>query len=177
MRNFTLLITLLICIFLIATGCTPPAADDAQDDGQGDSTAQTDNGTPTGETNQTGDMDMTDTTSETPMDMPDADASMVLPETWPADIPIIEGMTIVNVLDLTSPVAVMINVTTKGNLTMEEIAEFYKDLPEWEIDDRMPEEVTNTKWFVKLKKGTDDLGVNIELKRGITELYLQYVSR
>ncbi|MFH1676652.1 MAG: hypothetical protein ABIC40_06470 [bacterium] len=100
-----------------------------------------------------------------------------LPPEWPADVPIMEGLTLVSAVPGPRDPVLIINVGAKGSLSINEVQEFYSKLKGWELDKKVPLESKPDYRSFKMIKGNENLGVTIRLEAGVTQLTLQYMSQ
>jgi len=157
MKNLALM--LLIGIIILGIGCTNTAPEAGQDQPD-DAIAQADGSDG-------------DDTPEVPRN------KYGLPDAWSVSLTFPDGFEIISVDDTSNETTDMLNVTAKGGLTMEEIADFYKNLDGWEVDTEQPEEIRDNFQFFKINCiGTGEhSGVSIAVKPAWTEVTLMFVRK
>ena len=99
-----------------------------------------------------------------------------LPEGWPEDIPIMEGLMIRHgntVMDAAGVEIMM--VLASGNIPPEEIADFYRDLPGWQVTEDSPDSENGAEsiGFMTLRD-QEELNVVVAREEETTSLTLVY---
>ena len=97
-----------------------------------------------------------------------------LPEGWPQDVPIMEGFTIrLGRIDAQG----MMSVSATGNVSLDDVVNFYSNLQGWEKDPNVPWVIEGPSRMLKLVSGTENLSVTVYERQNQTELTLTYFTR
>ena len=158
MRNL-FLISLLILAF-VCMACPkqtqPPSGNPAGNtasSGQGDASAMTPHQGNPGETKVT---------------------SNALPQEWPLDVQIMPNFTIINSTSANPQGAKVMTVIATGVASLDDATAFYSNLAGWEKDDRAPWLTSGEQRYIKYRRGTENLSINIRTQDGKTQLNIVY---
>ena len=110
---------------------------------------------------------------------PDAGSTTVagkLPAEWPADIPLMKDLTVITSVVVQGPPKI-INVSTSGPVSPDDVIAYYSVLPGWTKDEEVPWRTAGDERMMKMVKGNEHLAVAIQRKDNVTNVNLLYTIR
>jgi hypothetical protein len=96
------------------------------------------------------------------------------PQGWPADVPIMQGFTVVNGAVSSQQ---MLSVFAKGTVSLDDVSNFYSTLSGWQKDPNAPWITKGSQRVLRLIRGQGHLSIQANPNKDQTDLTLTYWVR